>query len=153
MRNNSLRALRVGIVLAAMMLLPAGLAVAQAPAARGSSPLGICEREGIAVVGIKPIRVGKAVRAPKKLRDVRPKYPEVAQATRGTGNWMGEVLLDTHGKVAHLWTVREIRFMPPFPEFNKAIVDAIRQWEFEPLLVKSAPTPVCMTVTVTVDWQ
>jgi hypothetical protein len=145
--------LLLGIALGSMMLLPAGLAVAQPPVARSSSPVGICEREGTAVVGIKPTRVGKAVRAPKKLRDVRPKYPEVPQGTRGIGNWMGEALVDTHGKVAHLWTVREIRFMPPFQEFNTAIVDAIRQWEFEPLIVKSAPTPVCMTVTVTVDWQ
>src|SRR5580765_5394135 len=115
---------RLGIMLAAMMLWPAGLAVAQATDARGSSLPGICEREGAAVVGTTPIRVGKAARAPKKVRDVRPKYPEVPQGTRGTGNWVGEALLDTHGKVAHLWTEREIRFTPPFPAFNQAIVDA-----------------------------
>jgi len=39
-----------------------------------------------------------------------------------------------------------------FPAFNRAIVDAIRLWEFEPLLINGRATPACSTVTVTIDF-
>jgi hypothetical protein len=43
---------------------------------------------------------------------------------------MGEFLLDTQGNVVKVWTIREVRLIPPFPPLNQAIVDAIRQWQF-----------------------
>jgi outer membrane biosynthesis protein TonB len=91
------------------------------------------------------------VRAPKKIRDVRPAYPELPPQTRASGIWIGDVLLDTKGKVSQVWAIREVQFTPPFPAFNRAIVDAIRQWEFEPLVFGKTPMPVCMTVTVHID--
>lgn len=66
---------------------------------------------------------------------------------------MGEALVNNSGKVVRVWPIREIEFKPPFPLFNSAITDAIRHWEFEPLTVQGAPAPVCMTVTVHIDWQ
>jgi hypothetical protein len=35
---------------------------------------GVCEREAEKLVGQKAVRIGRSVRAPKKLRDVPPKY-------------------------------------------------------------------------------
>ena len=66
---------------------------------------------------------------------------------------MGEVLLDTKGSVSKIWAIREVQFTPAFPKFNEAIVDAIRNWKFEPVIIKTDPTPVCMTVTVNIDWK
>jgi len=61
---------------------------------------------------------------------------------------MGEFLLDTQGKVLKVWTLREVGLSPPFPLFNEAIVDAIPQWQFEPLIVEGQSVPACTTVTV-----
>lgn len=34
-----------------------------------------------------------------------------------------------------------------------ATTDAIRQWEFEPLLVQGKAMPACMSVTVNINWR
>ena len=127
--------------------------VAQSTGRRTLSRFGVCQREREKSAGAKPVSIGKAVRTPRKIRDVRPRYPKLPPGTSGSGIWAGELLLDTHGKVSRLWTVREVRFTPPFPKFNDAIVEALRQWEFEPLVVDSRPVPVCMTVTINIDWE
>jgi len=114
---------------------------------------GVCEREGGKLVGKKPVAARRSVRPPKKLRDVRPKYPELPTGTVGSGVWLGEVLIDESGRVARIWPIHEVEFTPPFPPFNGAITDAIRQWEFEPRLVRGEPMPWCMTVTVNINWQ
>ena len=91
-------------------------------------------------------------RAPKKVRDVKPTYPEVPNGTtRSSGMWIGEILLDTHGKVRRVWTIRQARLTPPFPAFNNAILDAVRQWQFEPFVVESQARPICLTVSVKID--
>ena len=41
--------------------------------------LGVCEREAESELGQKPIRVGGSIAAPKKVRDVLPKYPELSR--------------------------------------------------------------------------
>ena len=116
--------------------------------------IGVCEREGEKLVGQKPIRIGPSMRAPKKLRDVRPKYPEEfpPNTVVSVGSpWLGEVLITESGKVTHVWPIREVAFQPPFPAFNNAITDAIYQWVFEPFIVMGKPMPVCMTVTVFIN--
>jgi TonB family protein len=70
-----------------------------------------------------------------------------------SGAWVGEVLIDESGKVERVWTIREVKWKPPFPAFNQANVDAIRQWRFEPLIVEGKAVPFCMTVSATIDLQ
>ena len=112
-----------------------------------------CEREGATFVGSKPRMLREWQRPPRKVRDVRPTYPELPPGTRSSGMWIGEILLDTHGKVSHIWTIRQARLTPPFPVFNNAILDAVRQWQFEPFVVESQARPLCMTVTVNINWR
>jgi hypothetical protein len=114
---------------------------------------GVCEREAEKLVGQKAVQIGRSVRAPKKLRDVPPKYPELPPGTVGSGVWLGEILINNTGKVAHVWPIREVKFVPPFPAFNNAITDAMQQWEFDPLLIQGKPAAFCMTVTVNINWQ
>ena len=108
-----------------------------------------CEREGAPFVGPKPRMLREWRRGPKKVRDVRPTFPELPPGTRGSGMWIGEILLDTHGNVSQIWTIRQVRLTPPFPAFNNAILDAVRQWQFEPFVVESQARPICLTVSVT----
>jgi len=122
-------------------------------AENGAKRPGVCEREAEKLVGQKPVRIGRSVRTPKKLRDVAPKYPVPPSGTVGSGVWSGEVLINSTGKVARVWPIREVKFVPPFPPFNNAITDAMQQWEFEPLLVQGKPVAFCMTVTININWQ
>ena len=114
---------------------------------------GVCSREGMKLVGMAPIQIDKRRHEPKKIRSATPKYPELPRGTRGSGGWTGEFLLDREGSVAQVWTLREVSFRPAFPPFNQAIVDAITQWKFEPLIVQGQPVPVCTAVTVSIDWS
>ena len=136
----------------AMGLLLAGSADAAMASQRVRS--GACMREGWKLAGETPVRTGPRIPQPKKIRDVPTKYPELPPRTRAfAGGWMGEFLLSTQGRVLEVWTIQEVRFRPPFPPFNQAIVDAIKQWEFEPLMIEGRPVPVCTTVTVAIDWS
>ena len=77
----------------------------------------------------------------------------VLAGTTGRGMWIGEALVDTRGRISRVWTIREVEIPPALPAFNKAITDAIRQWEFEPLQVNKVAVPVCLTVTINIDWS
>ena len=131
-----------------------GVALADSAVARGDSERpGVCERQAVELVGQRAVRVGKSIKAPRKVRDVRPDYPSWPPETTGRGAWIGEALIDTQGRASHVWTIREIEITPELPAFNRAIVDAIRQWQFEPLVVDRVKVPACMTVAVNVHWQ
>ena len=101
---------------------------------------GVCEREASKFVGTSPALVGKSVRTPKKIRQVHPAYPSLPAITRVKSNtWVGEILLDATGTVSQVWTIREIQFIPPFPAFNRAVVDAVWQWRFKPVTIDGKP--------------
>ena len=141
----------------------AALSVAPGPAIGASAQdvseqvqkprVGACERESEKVLGQKAASIGGSRRMPKRIRHVSPSYPELPPGTVGSGMWLGEALVSSSGKVAHVWSIREVMLKPAFPPFNEAIVEAIRGWEYEPLVVDSEAIPFCMTVSVTIDWQ
>jgi hypothetical protein len=116
-------------------------------------PSGVCLPESAKLAGTKAVTIDEKIRPPKRTRHVQPSYPRLPPDTVGSGHWIGEARVDAQGKVSHVWVVREPTLTPPYPPFGKAIVDAIRQWEFEPLELKGVPTPFCMTVTIMLDWE
>jgi hypothetical protein len=111
-----------------------------------------CEQEGAQVLGTTPIRLGPGRPAPVKTKDVQPIYPDIPPNRIGNGNWVGDVLIGTDGKVAKVWTIRKVEFRPPFDEFTDAIVSAVLQWQFQPIIVDSQRTPACLRTTVLVRW-
>jgi len=127
------------VVLCAAVSLPSSV-----DAQRGSTPP---DKES-------PCHARLAAIAPKAIRDVAPRYPaipagtEIAQAIHHY-----EVLIGTDGKVSQVWTLGTTRFEPPFPKFDRAIVRAIKQWEFEPYRLNGVATPLCMSMTMNVDWN
>jgi TonB family protein len=94
-----------------------------------------------------PIRVGGNIAAPAKIRDAQPVYPPEAQTKRIEGNVILEVTIDREGKV------RNARILKSVPMLDRAALDAVRQWEFEPVLLNGAPKPVIMVVTVRFSLQ
>jgi hypothetical protein len=155
-RRFSSATTRIVVGLAACIvsaMLPSEVVASQATAVNKLPNAGVCEREGIVALGVKPVVVGQQLRPPKKVRDVAPKYPQQPEGTVGSGMWAGEVLIDTRGKVSKVWAIREVNFKPPFPAFNQAIVDAVGSWEFEPTTVASVAVPICITVTFNINWR
>ena len=89
-----------------------------------------------------PVRVGDGIAAPKKVRDVKPVYPSIAQGARISGTVLLEVDIATDGRVANARVLRSI------PLLDQAALDAVRQWQFMPTLLNGVPVPVVTTVTV-----
>lgn len=94
-----------------------------------------------------PVRVGGNIKAPAKIRDVRPVYPPDAQAAGIAGVVILEAVIDPEGRVGQAKVLRSI------PGLDEAAIDAVRQWEFVPTLLNGAAVPVIMTVTVNFTLQ
>jgi hypothetical protein len=77
--------------------------------------------------------------------------PDTSDLVAGGGVWIGEILIDTQGRVSGVWTIREVTFTPPIPLLNKAITDAVAKWQFAPAAVDKVPVPICRTVSVNVN--
>ena len=90
----------------------------------------------------RPVRIGGNMKAPTKIRDVKPIYPPIAQASRVQGVIILEAIIDETGQVAATRVLRSI------PLLDAAAVSAVEQWAFTPTLVDGVPTPALMTLTV-----
>jgi protein TonB len=90
----------------------------------------------------KPLRVGGDILPPKKLRDVAPRYPAVAQQARIEGIVIIEAVIGVDGHV------QSARSMRPAPFLEEAALEAVRQWVFTPTRLNGVAVPVVMTVTV-----
>ena len=82
------------------------------------------------------------IKAPTKLRNVQPTYPQSARLARVQGVVTIEATIDPNGKVVE---ARVLRSVAPL---DQAALDAVRQWEFSSTLLNGVPVPVIMTVTV-----
>ena len=114
---------------------PSGGAPLTAPPAMGSRSIIDAENVGA-------VRVGHGIREPKKLFDVKPIYPAIAQSAMVQGIVILEILIDRQGSVADAKVLRSI------PLLDQAALDAVSQWAYQPTLLNGVPIPVVMTVTV-----
>jgi protein TonB len=90
-----------------------------------------------------PVRVHVGVQAPRKLIDVAPVYPPIAQQARVEGTVILEATIDPSGRVI------AARVLKSIPLLNEAAIAAVKQWTYTPTLLNGIPVPVIMTVTVT----
>jgi TonB family protein len=88
------------------------------------------------------LRVGGAVRAPMKLVDVKPVYPDDARAAGIEGVIVLDIVIGEDGSVI------EARVLRSIPQLDQAAIDAVRQWKFEPTLLNGEPVEIEMNVTV-----
>jgi TonB family protein len=107
---------------------------------RRLTPAGAPRQAGAAA----PVRVGGNVRPPRKLRDVRPVYPETLREAGVEGIVSLEAVIGKDGATA---SVRALSARV-HPELAKAAIDAVRQWRFDPTLLNGQPVDVVMTVSV-----
>jgi TonB family protein len=89
-----------------------------------------------------PVRVGGAVRPPKRVSRIEPEYPVTALSSRVQGVVILDATIGTDGRISN---VRVTRSIPPL---DSAAVAAVRQWVYEPTRVNGVPVPVIVTVAV-----
>ena len=90
----------------------------------------------------QPVRVGGQIKEPKKLKDAKPVYPQIATQARVQGVVILECTISPQGKVT------EVKVLRGIPLLDQAAIDAVKQWVYTPTLLNGVPVPVIMTVTV-----
>jgi TonB family protein len=90
----------------------------------------------------KALRVGGNIKAPIKITDARPVYPEDARAAGISGVVIIEARIGVDGGV------EEARVIKSIPALDQAALDAVKQWKFVPTLMNGEPVAVIMTVTI-----
>jgi TonB family protein len=88
------------------------------------------------------LRAGTDVPPPAKIVDVRPIYPPEAIAARITGVVIIQAEIGLTGEVESATVARSI------PMLDEAALTAVRQWKYQPTVIKGEPVRVAMTVTV-----
>jgi len=93
------------------------------------------------------VRVGGNIKAPQKVKDVKPTYPAIAQSARVQGIVIIEATIGPNG------TVTDAKVLRSIPLLDAAAIDAVRQWVFTPTTLNGQAVPVIMTVTVNFTLQ
>jgi hypothetical protein len=133
----------------AVALVAARLAVADS-ARNGEKAASNCDRAYEQLYGravVRPGPPGGKTRPaePKKRRDVSPHWPAQLPASCFAGAGAHEVLVGADGKVERTWLIKA-----PCSQVATALEEAIRQWEYEPVIVDGKPVPFCMMVATRV---
>jgi TonB family protein len=113
-----------------------------APTRRRADPATQAATPAAPSASSQPVRVGGNIAPPKKIKDVPPVYPAMAQQARVQGIVIIEATIGTDG------TVRNTRVLRSVPLLDPAALEAVSQWEYEPTLLNGVRVPVIMTVTV-----
>jgi protein TonB len=90
----------------------------------------------------QPVRVGGEIEQPKLVRRVNPEYPHIAIGAKVEGVVILEATVSDKGNVT------DVRVLRSQPLLDKAAVDAVRQWRYQPLQLNGRATPFILTVTV-----
>jgi protein TonB len=114
------------------------------PADLGTSVVGVPDAPPTRVVTAPqpPRRVGGAIKAPIKVVNVPPDYPELARRMRVEDVVILETVIDESGNVT------SARVLRGHPLLNQAALDAVQRWQFTPARLNDEAIPVVMTVTV-----
>ena len=113
-----------------------------AKGSRGWRFVSVSATQGMAKLG-GILRAGGQIREPRKIKDVRPKYPEAARQRRSQGSVILECVISPEGEVTDLKVLYRTD-----PILGAAAVEAVRQWRYTPTLLFGQPVPVIMTITV-----
>ena len=90
-----------------------------------------------------PVRAGIGeIKQPKRTRYVEPVYPEIARLARVEGVVVIEATTDPFGRVVSWNVLRSI------PLLDEAAVEAVRQWQYEPMVINGRPRGVIFSVSV-----
>jgi TonB family protein len=86
---------------------------------------------------------GGRIRPPKKIKDVRPVYPENLMPAGVAGTVILTATIGADGTVGNIEVLRSVH-----PEIDASAIEAVRQWQFDGTLLNCKPTEVSMTVSL-----
>ena len=112
--------------------------------AAGGYPKNLLDDALLRIVGDEtvPVRAAGEVRMPRLVKRVEPVYPEIARQARVQGTVILEATTDLYGRVVGVKILRSV------PLLEESAIDAVRQWEYEPMVVNGRPRGVVFTVTL-----
>jgi TonB family protein len=84
---------------------------------------------------------------PRRTKHVKPVYPALARRARVTGVVVIEGMIGVDGRV------QCARVMKSVPLLDQASLDAVRQWEFTPVVMNGTPMPTRLTMSVNFTLQ
>ena len=91
-----------------------------------------------------PVRVGGQIKTPDLRHRVEPVYPDLAAAAHITGIVILEASVGTDGSVKSVKALRSSHLL-----LERAATEALKQWEYSPLVLNGIQTPFVLTVTFT----
>ncbi|HUO18015.1 MAG TPA: energy transducer TonB, partial [Verrucomicrobiae bacterium] len=119
-----------------VLLLAAPLAYGQNITIDAVSTMPVCSPNPAA-------SAGPCATAPKPLSKVNPPYPEKARRARKEGTVVLGITVGKDGSVNGVHVVTSVD-----KDLDKAAIDAVNQWKFEPGTYQGNPVDVALTVTV-----
>ncbi len=90
----------------------------------------------------QPVRAIGEIKPPTLIKKVDPVYPEVAKQAQVEGTVILEATTDIYGRVQRVKNLRSV------PLLDQAAIDAVKQWEYEPMIINGKPRGVIFTITV-----
>jgi protein TonB len=119
------------------------------PAAGRSSPgsapgQSAASSEIVAAVPPSSSGAGEAVTSPRGGYQYRPSYPASARRLGVQGTTLLGVLVGADGRVAEV----VVRHSAGHPDLDRAAIDAVQRWRFEPARRGSAPVPMWVLLPV-----
>jgi len=97
------------------------------------------------VTNMYTFKLQEGMKAPLRTKYVEPAYPEEAIKAQVQGVVTLEAELDESGNISAVKVTKSI------PLLDRAAVDAVKQWTFDPALVEGKPKRVTLTVTLFFD--
>jgi TonB family protein len=91
-----------------------------------------------------PVRVGGNLRAPTKLVDVHPVYPQTMRDAGREGVVPLEAIIGRDGAVVSV----RVLSAQVHPDFVRAAIEAVGQWRYEPTLLNGEPVEVSFKATI-----
>jgi len=85
--------------------------------------------------------IGGNIKAPSKIVDVKPRYPERLSAAKVGGTVVLDVVVGTDGTVSEVSVASGAD-----PELDAAAMEAVRQWEFSTTFLNCTPVEVHLKV-------
>jgi TonB family protein len=89
-----------------------------------------------------PVRAIGSIKPPRLINLVDPIYPEAARKAGAEGVVILEAQTDINGRVENTKILRSI------PLLDRAAMEAVRQWVYEPAIIEGKPRGIIFTVTV-----
>ena len=90
----------------------------------------------------EPIRVASSLQVSRLAMKVDPEYPTLARRGHIEATVIAEARITGSG------TVDSLRIISGNPLFYQSVLDAVKQWRYEPILLNGEAIEVITTITV-----